>query len=1039
MNYFFKRKHLIFLIFCSFILNVLAPLKASSRTRIKKAILHLELQREQITGNVKDGLGNPLPGASIVIKGSKTGTLTDVNGNFKITANVGSVLIVSFIGYENQEITVGSQTNYQIILKDAGKDLESVVVTALGIKRSQKALSYNVQEVKGDELTRVKDPNLVNSLSGKVAGLNINSSSSGAGGASKVVMRGAKSIERSSNALYVIDGVPMYNQQGTGSTEFGSAGSTESVADINPEDIESISVLTGAAAAALYGSDASNGAILLTTKKGLAGKTEFTVNSNTEFSSAFIKPKFQNRYGTGNNGILDESSDKSWGNLLNSVAKFNYEPTKDFLNTGKVYTNSIALSTGSEKNQTYFSAAAVNAEGLIPNNTYNRYNFTFKNTTSLLKDKLKIDFTGNYIIQKDQNMINQGDYGNPLVSAYLLRRGDDFDAIKVFERYDAALDYKTQYWPQGEGSFRMQNPYWAAYRNLRNNDRQRYALSVGANYDATSWLNITGRVRVDNEVGDYTEKYYASSNDVIAEGPNGLYGKTNTKNKQTYADLIAHIKKNVKDFSFNVDLGGSFSDIRSTGLKVRGPIDPSLNQPNLFTVYNLEKLRRIPEEIGGNNQQRQSVFGSAEIGYQNKYFITLTERLDWASQLAGSDKKYFDYPSIGASAILSDIFKLPTSINYMKVRAALTDVGIPYAVGLSTPTYPFDQGTGGFALRKHFPLGKLLPEKTKSYEFGLTTKFLNHFNLDFTYYLADTRNQTFNPQISVSSGYSTIYVQTGKVRNQGVELALGYSNKFNDLSWSSNFTLGLNRNKILELVDNFVHPETGEIINKDRLEIGGLNYTRFILKKGGSLGDLYSNVDLKRDQKGNYLVDENGRLITENNLADISLGSVFPKANLAWRNSFSYKGFDLNFLFSARLGGVVYSATEAALDLYGVSNSSAVARDNGGVIINGGDLIPAQTWYQAIGDQRGIPQYYTYSATNVRLQEASLGYTIPRSKIKNIGDITLSVVGRNLWMIYNKAPFDPESIATTGNYYQGIDNFMMPSTRNIGLNLKVKF
>ena len=335
---------------------------------------------------------------------------------------------------------------------------------------------------------------------------------------------------------------------------------------------------------------------------------------------------------------------------------------------------------------------------------------------------------------------------------------------------------------------------------------------------------------------------------------------------------------------------------------------------------------------------------------------------------------------------------------------------------------------------------ELKPERTDSWEVGLTARFLKHFNADFSFYSTKTYNQTFDPQISVSSGYSKMYLQTGSVRNQGFELSLGYQNTWNNaFKWSSNYTFSANKNEILELVDNYVHPETGAIINKDRLDVGGLARAHFILKKGGTLGDLYSSADLQRDSNGNVYIDQNGNIAVNDNVGDIKLGTVFPKCNMAWRNDFSWKGINVGFMVSARIGGIVYSATQAAMDLYGVSEVSATARDNGGVWANGGDLINAEKWYTAVGGSTGIPQYYTYSATNLRLQEASIGYTIPRNKVLGVADITVSLVGRNLLMIYNKAPFDPESVASTGNYYQGIDNFMMPSTRNLGFNVRLKF
>lgn len=990
-----------------------------------------------ITGQVLDELGEPLTGTTVSIKGSTKGTITDIDGKFSLSASKGNILTISFLGYTSQDVNVTDQNIYNIKMTPISQDLDAVVVTALGIKRAQKALSYNVQEVGQDELTRVKDANFVNALAGKVAGVTINTSSSGIGGASKVVMRGSKSIAQSSNALYVIDGVPMFNLGGEGDTEFGSAGTSEAIADINPEDIESVSVLTGAAAAALYGSHAANGAIVITTKKGTAGRTQVTVTSNVDILNPFVLPKFQNRYGTGDPTVEGGSLIKSWGSLLNSANYMGYSPRSDFFETGAVFTNSVSLSTGTEKNQTYFSAAAVNSDGIIPNNQYDRYNFTFRNTSNFLNDKMKLDVSASYIMQKDQNMTNQGIYSNPLVSAYLFPRGDDFDMVRVFERYDAASKTNKQYWPQGEGDFRLQNPYWITYRNLKNNNKKRYMFSAGLSYDILDWLNIVGRVRVDNSNNDYTEKLYASTNETLAEGSKGLYGITTTKEYQTYADVLVNIDRKFNDFTLVANIGASISDMKSDAVKVRGPIREN-GIPNVFNVFNLDDTKKTNEQIGWQ-EQTQSIFASAEIGWRSMYYLTLTGRNDWASQLANSPKSSFFYPSVGVSAILSEIFTMPRFVDYLKLRGSFSSVGLPYPRGLTSLTYTFNQKDKIWETKTHYPIGDLYPERTDSWEVGLTTRLFKNFNLDVSWYLANTFNQTFDPQISVSSGYSTIYLQTGSVRNTGIEASLGYSNRFNKVDWNSTITFSLNRNKITELVKDYVHPETGEIINKDRLDIGGLARARFILKEGGSLGDLYSIADLKKDSNGNIYVDANGNLQTVYNVDDIKLGSVFPKYNLAWRNNFSWNGFNAGFMISARVGGIVYSATQASMDLYGVSEASAAARDNGGVYINGKDLISAQTWYTTIGSQSGVPQYYTYSATNVRLQEASIGYTLPKRWVNNIADITISVVGRNLWMIYNKAPFDPEAVATTGNYYQGIDYFMMPSTRNIGFNLRVKF
>ena len=994
-----------------------------------------------ISGIVKDENGLPIIGATVKVRGAQMGVVTDIDGKFSLKTSVGSVLTVSYIGYKTQDVKVQEGGSLNIKLEPESKQLNEVVVTALGIKRSQKALSYNVQQVTSDELIRNKDANFINSLAGKVAGVNINTSSAGVGGASKVVMRGAKAIEQSSNALYVIDGVPMFNLGQEGGKGFESSGTTEAIADINPEDIESMSVLTGAAAAALYGSRAANGAIVITTKKGKVGHTEVTFSQNTEFLSAFRLPEFQNRYGTGSQLSSVEVADKSWGKRLNEVNSYGYDPKSDYLKTGVVTTETVTLSTGSEKNQTYLSASAVNSAGIVPNNKYNRYNFTFRNTTSFLQDRMTLDVGASYIKQNDLNMVNQGSYSNPLVEAYLFPRGDDWQTIKMYERYNTQRKIYTQYWPQGLNEFTGQNPYWINYRNLRTNFKDRYMLNAGLTYKILDWLNVAARIRVDNSANKYERKLYASSNTTLTEGSgNGFYAISKTDDKQTYGDLMVNINKSFENtLSLQANVGASLSDIQQDVLSNSGPLRNDLFA-NKFTVFQLDDSKAARFQSGYHDQVK-SLFASVELGYKGAYYLTLTGRNDWPSQLAGpnSTQSSFFYPSVGTSFVLSEIFHLPKQIDYLKARASYASVGLPFPRFLANPTFEWDTALRQWKSKANYPLYNLKPENTTSWEIGLTARFLKHFNLDVTLYHTTTYNQTFNPQISVSSAYSTLYVQTGSVSNKGIELSLGYKNKWGDFGWASNYTFSANRNKINELVRNYVHPETGTVINKDRLDVGGHGQAHFILKEGGTLGDLYSLSDIKRDSQGRVYIDNEGKVYTDNNVGDIKLGSVFPKCNMAWRNDFSWKGLNVGLMFSARFGGIVYSATQATLDTYGVSETTAQARDLGYVEVNGGDHINPETWYTTIGSKNGVPQYYTYSATNIRLQEASIGYTIKKNKLWNIGDITLSLVGRNLLMLYCKAPFDPEATASTGNYYQGIDYFMTPSTRSIGFNVKVKF
>ncbi len=1014
---------------------------------------------DNVSGTVCDSFGEPLIGAAVLIKGTTIGAGTDLDGRFEfqlpenLTGGGNVILEFSCLGYKTQEVKLGNRRSFEITLADDAIVMEGTVVTALGIKRSEKALSYNVQQVNTDAITANKDANFINSLNGKVAGLNINASSSGVGGATKVIMRGQKSISQSSNALYVIDGVPMYTRAGAGDTKFGSQGASDPIADINPEDIESMSVLTGAAAAALYGSDAANGAIVITTKKGKEGKLSVNASAGVEVMTPFVLPRFQNRYGTGDLNSSVGSELKSWGQLMNASNNPGYNPAKDYFQTGVTHTESVSVSAGNERNQTYLSGSAIDSYGIVPNNGYHRYNFTFRNTTSFLKDKMHLDLGASYIIQKDRNMINQGTYNNPLVGAYIFPRSNVWEAVRMYERIDVVRRRNTQYWPVGDAGMTMQNPYWINFRNLRENRKDRYMANASLSYDILDWLNVSGRVRIDNTNTKYTEKAYATTLPQLTEGSvNGLYGITESKDQQIYADVLVNINKRFNDdWNLQANLGASISDMRFDALKNRGPIaDGEISEEkaglaNVFSVQNLSNSSKTSRMQEGWREQTQSIFGSAEVGYKGAYYLTLTARNDWPSQLAGphSTKKSFFYPSVGASVVLSQIIpNMPENLEYVKIRGSYASVGSAFERYIANPLYSWDTSALAWSTATRYGAYDLKPELTNSFEVGLSMRFLKWFNLDVTYYHTHTLNQTFNPQTSAGSGYSDIYIQSGDVRNLGCEVTLGFGKEWNKFRWDSNLTFSNNNNKIISLADDVLNPFTGEHLNIDLLDMDGLDLAHFIIREGGTLGDLYSFADYKYDSNGNIMVNPDGTVAIER-ISDTSdyirLGSVLPKANLAWRNDFSIAGFNFGFLITARIGGIVFSNTQAVLDYYGVSEASAAARDAGGVFINGGDRVDANRWYSTVGGSNALPQEYTYSGTNVRLQEASIGYTIPRKWLGNVCDMNLSIVGRNLWMIYNKAPFDPESVASTGNYYQGIDHFMMPSLRNFGFNLKITF
>ena len=986
---------------------------------IKKA------KSRNISGNVVDAKGEPLIGVTVIEKGTTNGAVTDLDGNYKITTKTATpVLVFSYVGYQTKE-THATENIVNIVLEDGAQELGEVVVTALGIKRSEKALSYNVQKVGNDAVTTVKSANFMNSLSGKVAGVNINASSAGMGGAARVVMRGPKSISQSNQALYVIDGIPVTGRsQGElkgDAMMYANQPGTESIADVNPEDIESISVLSGPAAAALYGSAAAQGVVMITTKKGQEGKVSVTISNSSQFANPFVMPKFQDQY------VNRPGEIKTWGDK--AASEFGtYEPA-DFFNTGTNIQNNISLTAGTSKNQTYLSVGTTNAQGIIPNNSYDRYNFTFRNTTSFLNDKMTCDFNFNYIREKDKNLMAQGQWFNPLTSLYLFPRGESFDAIRTFEVYDPVRKIYVQNWNYGD-ALKMQNPYWVANRMNRTNDRNRYMVSASLKYEILDWLNVTGRLRWDDAATKQEDKRYASTLKLFAPSDYGFYGYDKINDQTLYGDLMLNINKTLgENFSISSNMGASFSRLKYDVTGFQGGLKAPSNvfTPNAIDYGNATNDNRPIFE--SYKHYINSMFISAELGYRSMLYLTLTGRNDWDSALHGTAQTSFFYPSVGVSAVISEMAKMPQMINYLKVRASWASVGSAIEPNLSSAwRYEYNPALGTYkTVTYKFPK-KFYPERTDSWEAGVTARlFGNALSVDLTVYQSNTRKQTLLRDVtSGAAGFNKEYIQTGNIRNRGLELSVGYTKSWADFTWSSSLAYSMNRNKIVELLEN-----PNEVVRQ-----AGLSGCGVVLKKGGGMGDIYTYTDFKRDAEGNIALDSNGNVMQTNLSNPQYRGSVLPKGNLGFSNDFSWKGVNLGFVLTARLGGICMSQTQAILDEYGVSAVSAEARNNGGIAVNTGK-ISAEGYYAVVGGDNPIWSEYIYSATNVRLQEAHISYTLPRKWLKS-KELTLGVTANNLFMIYRKAPFDPESTASTGTYYQGFDYFMQPSLRTLGVNIQLK-
>jgi len=988
-----------------------------------------------VTGTVTSADGGPLQGATVTIKGTRISATTNEAGLFSINAEPGQTLVISYIGYQTIEEPVKGRSAVNVVLTKAVNEIEQVVITALGISKKARSLSYNTQEIKGDDISAVNNGNFVNSLNGKIAGATINSSSTGTGGSSRVILRGTKSIAGNNNALYVIDGIPMptndNNARGQASDIFSGAGQTgDFVANLNPDDIENISVLSGPSAAALYGSAAANGVIMITTKKGQKNRTDLSVSNATTFSNPFVLPEFQNTY-----GVSEVGSYYSWGDKLSTPSS--YHP-KDFFNTGVNTTSSLNFSTGNEKSQTYVSFGNVTASGIITNNDFDRSNFTARNSSNFMDGKLNLDINFMAGMVNERNMISQGQYFNPLMAVYLFPAGDDFNKVKAFERYNSSRNLMTQWWAYGDNGLMMQNPYWVTNRDIFGNKKERYMTTLALKYNINNWISISGRAKLDKS-NEKNERKFAASTNTLFASDNGYYSLNSYDTRQIYAEALVNINKTIKD-KYNViaNVGTVIEDVRNNQYMYGGKLQ---GVANLYTYANVNKATSEMSQRS-EPKQKQSVLGSAQLGYKNMLYLDLSARNDWASTLAavgGEDVSFF-YSSVGLSGVITDLFKIKSDkLTYLKLRASYAEVGNEPPPFLTIPTYSL---AGGFPVTQtRLPNPDLQPERTKSFEAGLNAVlFKGALKIDGTVYSSRTYNQFFEPTLSSASGYTSVIVNAGRIDNKGLEVSARYSKKFGALNWSSYATYSINRNKIVELLPGWTNPVTGEKVSLSQIDLTGTGSYKMVLKEGGSMGDIYVNT-LRVDEHGAIYVDPGSQTVVQEPNKFIYAGNNNPKYNIGWGNTLNWKGINLNFLFNARVGGIVVSNTQAIMDAFGISKASADARDAGGAIVNGRP-IPAKEYYSIVGGgaSGGIASMYVYSATNVRLGEVTIGYDLPIKKwVKFVKGANISFVGRNLVMLYNKAPFDPELTANTQTFFQGIDYFMMPSLRSMGFSVKLNF
>ncbi len=996
----------------------------------------LHAQSNQVKGTVVDAKTKaPLVGATIKVLGTSTASSTDSKGSFQINVDdKNRILNISTIGYENKTVTLGpGETTVTVSLDEQTQQLESVVVTALGISRAQKSLTYSTQQVNGDELNKVKSTNLANNLNGKVAGVNIASSSSGPGGSAKVILRGNKSASGNNQVLYVVDGVPINNQTlatQPGNIFGGDRDGGDPIALINPEDIENISVLKGASAAALYGSQAANGVILITTKSGKQGRTTINFSSSAQIEQAVSTPKFQSQYGQGENGKNSTTSLSSWGAETDGK---NYDNVGEFLRTGSNFTNSLTLSGGNEKNQTYFSYANTFAKGVLPENNLTRHNFNLKESAKFFDDKLTVEGSANYITQKLDNAPSSGFYFNPLVGLYLLPRNLNIADYKQFETYNSSRNLYDQNWyTLSDGITYQQNPWWIVNRNQTQSTRNRLLLNGSAKYQIAPWISVQARGSVDRTSEVWDRKVYAGTPTPLGK-PNGRYDYTNTTITQQYGDLIANMNFHVNDkFQITGLVGTSITDWKTEGVNyTSGPA--GLEYPNQFIIQN--STTPDPSALSNNRRQLQSIFASTNLSYDQWLYLDLTARNDWSSTLAFTGSKSFFYPSVGLGVVLNDKLHLPEFVNMAKVRSSYAIVGNdlpPYTTLLTNTLGSYSVIT----LNDIAFLKTLKPEKTHSLEIGTEWRMWNNrLNVDVTYYKTNTKNQFFKIAANQASLYNQFAINAGDIQNQGVEALVSLDAIKNDhFTWNTSINFTYNKNKIIKLDDR---------VNEFALTDAG-NFGNYASKfqVGGSFGDIYGK-DFTKDEQGRIVVDDKGA--PQLNSEYVKLGNSNPIWQMGWNNTFNYKNFNLSFLVDGKFDYQVMSLTQAVLDGNGVSKASGDARANGGVAINGVTTtgtpvtkIDAERWYSSTGTISPASSQYIYDGTVVRLRELTFGYDF-NIKDSFFKKLRVNAVGRNLFYISKKAPFDPEVTMSTGNSLSGIDIFMMPATRNYGLTLNATF
>ncbi len=1025
----------------------------------------LNAQTSTVSGIVSDNLGEPIIGANVIEKGTTNGTITDLDGNFNLSVPMNATITISYIGYHSQDVVFTGQSKLEITLIDDTQALDEVVVTALGIKRDKKSLGYSLQEVKGDDLLETRDANVANALAGKVAGLQIKQAGTGPAGSSRIVLRGNNSIQGNNQPLVVVDGVPIDSNTG-GSEDFWGNKAVDrgsGMADISPDDIETISVLKGPAAAALYGSRAGNGVIMITTKTGAGQKgIGISVNSNLTFDSPMELPEYQNKYGQGNGGNYVVNATGSWGAEMKGESitdlggrPTTYSPTDneltDFLRTGTTWTNSVELTSSSDKNTFRASIMNLRNKGVVPNSSFGRTSATVRGT-SKLTDKLSLDAKMTFINQKTDNRIKlAADPDNIFRNYLLMPRSVHFSDLRGYDNYafpegtihpttNDNISGRPASWTTSYGGL-IRNPYWAAYKNTNNDTKNRLIAFGSLKYEFTDWLNIQGRYGIDFQSTQYQTRLASNTPYWEDQG----FDMEKHTSYEANADFLINFNKQVSEnFGIVASAGGNIMYRRSDGMT---GTTGALIIPDFFTLAN-GKNRAATNYL--TRKQINSLYATASFAYANALYLDVTARNDWSSTLNSENRSYF-YPSVGASWLFMDSFEKwginTQAFNYGKLRLSWAQVGNdtdPYQLvntrRLST-SYVVNPITGQIETVLNGvksdtrSLYELKNETINSWEIGLELKGLdNRLGLDFAFYNKEAKDQILSVNTPASSGFSYKYVNAGNVRNRGIEILLsGTPVRTKDFTWDVVLNFSKNKNKILELTEGVEQQILSDASISNRVQI--------VAREGGAFGDIYGKPYM-RHENGEILLDANGLPAFDSDY--VKLGNGSPKWMGGLTNSFRYKDFDLSFQIDMRYGGDVYMGSIQQGTNAGTLKMTEAGRESmlvEGVIADGSKNTVTTTSERYWAALQNGTEPWMYDATNIRLRELSFGYKLPRKVLMKtpIQMIKLSFVARNLWMIYSKTEgFDPESGYSTGNA-QGFEFGSMPTLRSLGFNLNITF